>query len=251
MLLADELAIKSFVSCKGASGLKICLCCQNIANHLSPQLPDATGFLLPSTCLELGRFQQSHDAEAKAIMRRLRAAVSDPSNTQEMIKVLQRNLGYTYDEHSPMLAGDLDYKPISTAAFDWMHVYFVKGVFSIEVGHLVAALSACSDLCYESLASYCALWVWPKAYAHPKGLMTSSMLVAHRTAGFLKGGASEMLSLVPVLLRWVTEVVQQTDPQVTICAVFVHACCTHMLTSLLLLCRCVRPRPEAARCCVN
>ena len=109
MLLGDELAIKTIVSCKGASGLKMCLYCQNVADHRSPMLPDTTGFLVPSTCLELRRFQLAHDGDTKVIMRRLRDARA--THNVEQFKILQRNLGYTYHVHSPMLAVDLDYKP--------------------------------------------------------------------------------------------------------------------------------------------
>ena len=205
LVIGDEAATKSMMGCKGASGMKLCVCCKNVVDHKSQHLPDQTGFLLPSTSLEVEKFKLTTDHEVHGILKRLEEA----SNTMKRqdFETLQRNLGFTYNPENPIVDADILRKAISTHAWDWMHMLFIKGAFNVEVGMFFEELAQFTHLSYTSLAEYMQLWTWPKGYASPQHLLSPAQVASCKEAGFLKGGASEMLSLVPVLHRFTTDVV--------------------------------------------
>jgi hypothetical protein len=57
----------------------------------------------------------------------------------------------------------------------------------------------CHGLGATVLDSYLQLWTWPKAYASADKVCSS---------GHLKGTGSELLGIVPVLQKWLEDVVQ-------------------------------------------
>ena len=122
LVIGDEVALKQIIWCKGAGGFKPCVLCTNVADYKNPRIPDPTGYLIPSNSLDVSAFCLMTDVKARAILHRLREASSDDSMTKRAWEELQRDLGFTYSEFSPLLADDLDYRPISTLGWDWMHV---------------------------------------------------------------------------------------------------------------------------------
>eukprot|EP00959_Pyramimonas_sp_CCMP1952_P061398 1283078-Pyramimonas_sp.AAC.1 len=71
MLVQDERGHKFSMGVKGSGGLKLCALCKNVAAFKSTHLPDPTGFLIPSTSLDVSSFRQHSDEGVKAIQKRL------------------------------------------------------------------------------------------------------------------------------------------------------------------------------------
>jgi len=214
LVFGDEVALKTIIGCKGAGGFKPCVLCSNIADHKSPKLPDPTGYLVPSNSLDVNKFSLNTNEKARAILHRLREASSDASMTKIAWENLQRDLGFTYSEFSPILADDIAYQPISTLGSDWMHAFFASGVFAVEVGMLFASLSRHTGLGYSQLSDYLMLWTFPKGYVAPTYILSQQMIASSSEAKRLKGLASEMLGLTPVLRMWLTNVVLKLEDKV-------------------------------------
>ena len=110
--------------------------------------------------------------------------------------------------------------------YDRMHLYFVKGIFYVEINALLAELNTC-NLGFKEFRSYVALSTWPKAYKSGKTIVYDTNV---------NGPASEMMSIVPVLLRYLLSVVPagkcsaQVASGIAFCAV-VEMLCQHSSTS--------------------
>jgi hypothetical protein len=92
---------------------------------------------------------------------------------------------------------------MSVFAWDWMHCYFIDGVFVNEFRTLMLRLSDFA-LGSATFDQYLQCWVWPKGYAHARKVCAAGA----GSKDFSPGGtALEMLSVVPVLEKFLTDVV--------------------------------------------
>jgi hypothetical protein len=205
LLVQDERAHKEATYMKGASGNKICGLCQNVIRHRCSILPDPTGFCIPATCFEMDKIVPQTDATIKAIQRRLRAVAA--SGTHAELEKVQRDLGYVFSPDGFLQDTDLDINLVSAFMWDWMHVYVSDGVFSSELKELMCCLGR-AGLGGNSFNTYLQHWVWPKGYASADKLCSPS---ASSTDHSPSGSASEMLSVAPVLAKYLQDVVAQTQ----------------------------------------
>ena len=206
LLVGDEKSLKELSMAKGAGGLKMCICCSNIVDHKHKLGSDPTNFLLPSTSLHVRSFHLNTDATIRGIYKRLHAA-HNTMNKGEFI-ALQKHLGFSYSPECVLMDDDLDIKLISILMWDWMHALFQKGAVNIEVAMFFDRLQKCSDLTTSSFHAYLSSWCWPKEYASAKHVFAPSQASSSMQAGFIKGSASEVLSMIPVLLKFITDVVE-------------------------------------------
>ena len=203
VMVQDGLAHKEIWQVKGDSGLRMCLGCDII--NSSTDLP---GFAMPGALKQnvirerdLNFFS---DAHVRGAARRLSAfyARDDPRIDQ-----IQMALGLNHCRY--MLLTDPALTSIvagpSQFMHDWMHGVFASGVFNILMHHLLTSLEG-SGLrsVYAVLESYVTDWRWPHRV---KASGVSSIFNSKRRAGNRKGlnfraGASEGLSIYPVLSFW-------------------------------------------------
>ncbi len=196
MVVGDEGAIKAMTGCKGASGTKLCLLCTNVVSHRSPMLPCPTGVLVASTCVDKARITAQTDAGARAFI--LRCNEVRDTMPKARCDEAQQYLGWSAQKAGMILDDVLNVKIVSSLCWDWLHVYFVGGICVVEITELLKRLH-CHGLGATVLDSYLQLWTWPKAYASADKVCSS---------GHLKGTGSELLGIVPVLQKWLEDVVQ-------------------------------------------
>ena len=160
--VADEAALHSVFCCKGASGLKPCFLCQNIFHRdLSRDIvhSDTSGFAQLHTCHDATKIVLHTDGTIKAILRRLSRAAGTSSKAE--LRELQTSLGWSFAPLSMMyspLAWNV-ISPVLHGVYDWMHVYFVSGVFNVHVGQLIVAMKA-NGVDYGSLHTYVLEFEW-------------------------------------------------------------------------------------------
>lgn len=218
LLVSDEKSLKELSMAKGAGGLKMCICCGNIVDHKHKLASDPTGFLLPSTSLNVRGFHLNTDVMIRDIYKRLHAAHNTMNKGE--FTALQKHLGFSYSPECVLLDEDLNIQLISILMWDWMHALFQKGAVNIEVAMFFESLQKCSNLSTSQFHTYLSTWCWPKEYASAKQVFAPSQASSSMHAGFVKGSASEVLSLIPVLLKFVTDVVEP----LRICELAVKSC---------------------------
>ncbi len=76
----------------------------------------------------------------------------------------QQYLGWNAQKAGMILDDVLSVKIVSSLCWDWLHVYFVGGIFVVEVTELLKRLHS-HGLGATVLDSYLQLWTWPKADA--------------------------------------------------------------------------------------
>lgn len=206
-VIADEAALHAIYTCKGSSGLKPCLLCQNVFNsRMRPEIFTASpaGLAQPHTCVDIGRFVLHTPDTIAAIASRLERASSQM--TSRDFSELQTRLGWNYSPHgvimNPRWLQLID--PTRTSMFDWMHVYFVTGIFNVQVGQLMHVLRS-HGISYASLHTYICKWHWP---GHVSSSTANDVFSPKRAKAssddkVLKATASECLSLFPVLAHFV------------------------------------------------
>ena len=167
--IADEAAIKSTWSFKGASGLRPCLRCKNIVSARS-NLAHGDDYLLDITASDPSKFDPTDDQYIWKLFDDLhqRAATS----TRRDFEILERACGVTYNEHS--LLGDVELRsffwgPASSTTYDPMHNFLVNGTFNLEVHLLLSCCKQTLDLSFADINQYIeAAWCWPKSHCTHK-----------------------------------------------------------------------------------
>ncbi len=163
IVIADEAALHIMFVCKGAGGLKPCLLCQNVFNTKNTRgivASDGTGWAVAHDCTESAKLVLHTRATIDAICRRLAAAHAGMS--KPAFAELRTRLGWNFIDGSLMETSRhrAIADPTSIAMYDWMHVFFVQGVFNIHLGLLMQTLIH-FNISYSMLEEYMDLWHWP------------------------------------------------------------------------------------------
>ena len=238
VVIADEAALHAMYLCKGSSGLKSCILCKNIYDKSERRgivESDASGVSQHYTCTEVSKLVLHTPLTIEAILRRLFAAANSDM-TKAAFAELETRLGWNFDEGGFMqdpycrsLA-----EPTQHLVFDYMHIYFVSGVFNVHVGQMMWALHP-HGITYDMLDKYLALWTWPKHVSTGTG---SDACCSKRSRGSWESGvfkvtASEGLSLAPVLAHFLRQgILSSTNEDAK-----QHAACYILLAKVIELLR--------------
>ena len=191
MALADEPALKDMFACKGHAGLRCCLICRNCS--LLRYHDHASTIDVPHTCLDLTRFRKHTGATLRACLAALAAQPAADMSEASLIA------GWHHDPQMLALRPYIDVPAM--AAFDPMHVY-LQGIVPAEFGALMRACSRARSPCsYASIGKCVEQWQWPAHLTAPsaKKLFSPDAAKNNIKSGHFSSGASEMLSLLPVL----------------------------------------------------
>ena len=212
IVVADEAALHGLYTCKGSSGLKPCMLCQNIFNtqinrHIVES--DVSGWSQYHDCTDTGKLELHTRATIDAIYRRLEAGLEYTRNGTftGAYKELQVRLGWNYTPGSVMLCARARAlcHPVDVAVHDWMHVCFVGGVFNVHMGYLMTEIKHLG-VTYAMLNEYVSQWKWPATLAsklaNPGGALASKRASSSWEAGSLKATASEAVSMMPILAHF-------------------------------------------------
>eukprot|EP00959_Pyramimonas_sp_CCMP1952_P463390 9484848-Pyramimonas_sp.AAC.1 len=197
-MVQDERAHTFAVHCKGSGGHNICALCRNVVADKSSWLPDASGFLVSGSCLDVRRFVEHTDSSLAGVQALLLKR-SQEGVTKGEFELLEQQMGFIFEPASLMQDLELGVKLRSIWCWDWLHVYLASGIFSEEVKELLSLLSR-YNLGGNVLNSYLERWQWPKGYASGSQLCKKG---SHQPSG----QASVFLSAAPVLRHWLKEVV--------------------------------------------
>eukprot|EP00438_Fugacium_kawagutii_P024642 Skav216075 [mRNA] locus=scaffold1111:21114:23159:+ [translate_table: standard] len=219
-MIADEAAIKLSWSWKGSSGTMMCFRCSNVVAHSSRlDLHDASGRLVPSCVTELAKCNPHTNQSIAQNARRLQ--LQKAILPKGRFEKLEQAMGLTYDEGAVLwdpFFSEVCSGPIGTCHFDWMHVYFVGGLFQSEVGFLLGAIK--SQITDKMIHAFL------KTVQFPYMVRSRSMTgknAFQKFEGELKCSASEGLSLYPLIRAYLHCTL--TDPAIP------------AFTSYLALCR--------------
>ena len=232
--IADEAAIHYALKCKGASGLKPCFLCANVYNEKTVRgcvEADGTGWAVYHTCTDHTKLQLHTTATIAAVLDRLQGAIGHMN--QGDLSELETRLGWSHEPngllHHPRWK-EL-WSPTEVVMYDWMHVYFVGGIFNIQVGHLLHVLKE-FRITQQVLEQYCSEFRWPSSVLSKcADLFSKKRYQTSWQEWSLKGTASECLSLVPVLATYMEDILEQ-DRDPTLKA---HAACYLQLATCIEL----------------
>ena len=166
VLLADEVAIKEMIGCKGHAGTTPCLCCVNCvlfrqgvadvawwersAYFKSIAEPDLTPFVFYT------------DETLREAVRRLHAAKGDVTKTD--FDQLQQQYGWGYVKEDLLLDEHIRLDAISITMVDWSHTYIANGIADVEFGEFMHTMRK-TQTTYKELGSYSSSWSYPRLYA--------------------------------------------------------------------------------------
>ena len=228
-LLADEAAIHTAYSNKGAAGYRPCILCKNVANARSTR-PLRRGDVT-HVCHEWNSIELHTNDSLLEVARHL-ARVSEQRSRAELEEE-QTRYGWAYQTQSILWRPEWFRlaSPASIVVFDWMHVVFVGGVFNVHVGHMVHATKE-FGLTGARLSEYVSAWRWPVAVGSTTGVdvFGPQRFAASWEAWSLRATGSEGLSLVPVLANRMQAVLDDASSSDSLKK---HAACFLMLARIV------------------
>ena len=195
-MIQDLLAHDQSTLCKGHSGHKPCPLCRNVVSLSCPWLPDATGRLLHIGSLEVEKFMIHTDATISALLKNLRDIAHGVLEGD--LGDLQTQMGFNHSDNNLFLCSQLSLGLTSIVMFDWMHILFIGGIFAVEMLELSKRL-ATHNMGSAQMGAYFSQFRWPHGYASGASVCSD---------GKFGGSASEMLSVAPVIAKYLRDVVQ-------------------------------------------
>lgn len=201
--IADADGHREFWGWKGASGKLPCAACKNVVNGC-----DGPG-LLPLSCTDPSRFAIATSADWWLKVDRLRDVAS--TRSRQVLSRFQTAMGMNHTPEGVLLDCDLRHfvRPSEVFTYDSMHVFLSNGVAQVEVDALLGKLRE-AGLSLTDLQRY-VLGEWKFCQARSKislaNCFTAARLKAFVSEGRLRVGASEMLTLMPVLYMFLVTVV--------------------------------------------
>jgi hypothetical protein len=200
ILLADEPAIKEVLCCKGHSGTKQCAICANgVAERAGPAqgLHAFSEYAVSTAVFDISKFKQHTDESIRIAVQRLDAMNPTVANTMEPL------YGYTRNAYSLITNARIMLGVVSVLMYDWGHCYLCDGLLDAEFGlfmkHNHASRTSTS---YAEFHDYAAPWVIPRALPAVLQLLTPIPARNNVKKGSFTASASEVLTLVPILLRY-------------------------------------------------
>ena len=228
-VLADEEAIHSAYANKGHAGWRPCLLCENV--YLLRLTRDPADNDVPHTCTTFSALRKHTPATHQAVAQRL--AESARVGPRARHEDLETELGWNYVAN--FVLWNPRWREIATPSktvmYDFMHVYFVSGIFNVQVGHLLHHLKR-HNITTTMLDGFVQLFHMPKASAKSAGqdLFSPKRVRASLKEWSLKATASEGLSIGPILDLYCFDLQRNTVPDLR-----KHATCFNLLWIVVTL----------------
>ena len=234
-LISDEAAMHSLYTCKGAGGLKPCLLCMNVFNSNyrrdGIEAVDADGWAV---------FHQHHDHGAlklhtKGTITRVLARLGAPM-TKTALHELETNLGWNHAPYGIMHRPMRDaINPVDHALFDWMHVFFVHGIFNVLVWAMLKGLQP-HGITRENIRTYIDAWQLPKRLGSKAGKLadnfTKDRWAGSNEAKHLKCSASQGLTIMSILACFIVAILEGARGAAEKAHARVYLLCVHMVELL-------------------
>ena len=164
------------------------------------------GYAVPSTCIDKKQWIPHTDDTIIETLRSLqrKKLIMGPGAFEEAEIIA----GFNHNDNSVLLGGHV--KLASSIMYDWMHVYLVNGLLDIELGLCMRALHEhrpALPVSWRALGEYVNQWTFPKGSPKIDHLFVSASCRNNLKNRVFASSASELLTLVPVLLRFFAVVV--------------------------------------------
>lgn len=225
-ILADEAALKSVWSCKGAAGIRPCMLCRNVM-ALRSDLTEGQEYLVDVACSDPARFHLSTDEDIWEAWDNL--ASKHGRVTKAAFGNLEKASGFSYDPDALLSDRSLRrlVRPATATTMDWLHNFLQNGVASHEIAAFLTKCRSELQLGYQDFHNFVrARWVFPYGQAtHKIDAVFSEGRERSGGVDAFRATASETLMVFPILRHFAETLVRPThrlDP----------AC-----ESLMLLCR--------------
>ena len=220
MVVQDAEAHAFVFSWKGATSVKCGPLYVNIVSKHCNLARDPTGGTMPVYNTDTSRFRLMSDKTFRSMQHRLKALALHHS--PEELKVKEQDFGFKWNQHSWLQDLGLNVQAMQVLTFDFMHCWCENGVWECEFGACMDKLSSHGHG-GRQLHEYLQYFMWPKAYASGRDICKGSIQERERPKDVHPAGsASEMMSVGPVVRKWLEDVVKP------------RAVCRAHVTSLLL-----------------
>lgn len=202
-------------------GSKMCILCKNLFTVHS-EIADADGSgLLTCGVVKLADLEPETSSSLRTKARWL-----EHNRHADDFDQLQQALGITYHQHMLLLDRYLDNYVDVTDVFmhDYMHAFWVDGIFNLMVFLLFEAFFRERRPVYRTFADYLAHWSWPKKHGVKADdlacIFSPERTKSNRKAKHIKCSASECWSLIAPLTAFLNEVLLNFDSCKAECEVF-------------------------------
>lgn len=245
MWLQDGAAQKMTFSNKQDSGSRICMLCKNLFSAKGGGGIEKEKVLQKH--IRLGDLDLSSSGEILESWQRMKERQANLNKGQ--FKKWMQATGIDFTHEALLLSAPLKelqlLKPVEQYVPDLMHALCSKGCLSYVTFWVLEALceGGMADI-YERLQSYLQLWRQPKALSTFKAhlLFDKKAVDGHKSAGYIKSSASEMLALHKPLAYFIQSCCLANNFMVDQCKCFLN------WSAVLEYCMCIpflqRPSPE-------
>jgi len=211
--LGDEAALSYGLSTKTAAGIRPCLKCANVVKKGS-DLATRRDSLVEITCTQPERFVKNEDEHVWAASDRLVALQGTVSQAE--LDRRQKAAGLTLNSHGVLSDMELraHFKPVSSLTYDWQHTFLSNGVASQEVHCFLKACERAGirDI-WQLLGTFCAAdWSFPKQHGNQALHQIFNKAREKASSDHWKSGASELLSVYPLIRRFAESIVLNRCP---------------------------------------
>ena len=218
-LIADGKAIAMTLSTKTHSGIMPCHWCANVLKKGALSDPD-NGLDNPGNDLvELteptlnGCILHTNESICRNAdeLRRFHRLLRRQRMTKDNFKLAEQANGLKYNPQG--LLWDLQLRnicrPIDFPAEDWSHVYLCKGIGGDEIWCLLSTIRKVQGpTLYATLRTEVRAWRWPRFRSsqckNTYQIFAESRAKSNQEANTWKSSSGELLSVLPILLNWVS-----------------------------------------------
>jgi len=201
--LADEKAHKEILGVKGAAGTKPCTTCKNVVQFIDTADLES-GYLVGIDCAEYERLDYHSNDSFYAMADRL--SESRETMSKKQFARLEQTLGLNYVPDGLLFDTHLRtiLCPVDNCIRDWMHTMVSGGIVGTEVALIIAELRG-HGVKYDTMIEFSLLFHLPRSRGNVHKSWFSEQRVSEDS---LRSFASEQLSMLPILLCFLTDVIQ-------------------------------------------
>ena len=135
LFISDLDAQRSVFQLKGSAGLRACFKCKNLVHRMADRVQN-DDYFVDISCPSRSAFQLATDAEVFE-------AIDFLATVQRRREEHEKHLGFRYSTH--VIWSDVRLRsrlPPSSVFADPFHIFWVKGIFSLEINLFIQALTA-------------------------------------------------------------------------------------------------------------
>ena len=209
MIVADEPALKEILDNKGHAGLMCCFGCMNATLHRGlghmPPLWEVEPACISIAESDFTQFRKHSNRSLRKWLQDLhdlKGTMSDADFDQKCI-----DKGWNYNPYQIVLDKRLNIDVADGVHYDWGHVWVCDGNLDNDVGYLFKAFSSNGAKCsYSEFWTYMQQFSLPKCRGNLKNLFTREKIRNNLKNATFSSTASELLTIAPVLLRYLERV---------------------------------------------